>query len=147
MKYHEKLRFLNKLFSLNFIIYLYGVWYFYKRICSCESKYVSKTERNVEVKYLEHNHPSGNSKTSEHFYQNINHVLTWSLICSVPKIDRTRKNLKTFYIALMRPNLNEQCDYNILALFRNGIIYFNYSTVIINWSVFCFLSCFMIDFC
>ena len=74
-------------------------------------------------------------------------MLTWSLICSVPKIDRTRKNLKTFYIALMRPNLNEQCDYNILALFRNGITYFNYSTVIINWSVFCFLSCFMIDFC
>ena len=36
VKYHEKLCFLNKLyfnktFNLNFIIYLYGTWYFYFR--------------------------------------------------------------------------------------------------------------------
>ena len=40
---------------------------------------------------------------------------------SAPKIDRTRENLEAFYIALIRPNLNEQCDSNVLTLFRNGI--------------------------
>ena len=56
-------------------------------------------------------------------------MFTWSVICSAQEqeflekkiIDRTRKNLEAFYIALMRPNLNEQCDSNVLNLFRNGI--------------------------
>ena len=92
----------------------------YKGICSCESTYVCETRRNVEVRYSEHNHPSGNSEPSKYLYQNINHVFSWSVICSVPKSDRTRKNLEAFYIALMRPNLNKQCDSNILTLLRNG---------------------------
>ena len=48
-------------------------------------------------------------------------MFTWSVICSAPKIDRTRKNLEAFYIAIMRPNLNEQCESNVLTLSRNGI--------------------------
>ena len=62
----------------------------YKVICSCEPTYVGETKRNVEVIYLEHNHPSGKSEPSKHLHQNINHVVTWSVICSAPKIDRTR---------------------------------------------------------
>ena len=68
----------------------------YKWICSCESTYVSETKLNVEVRYSEHNHPSGKSKPSKHLHQNINHVFTWSVICSAPKSDRTRKILKRF---------------------------------------------------
>ena len=119
----------------------------FKGICSCESTYVGQTKRNVEVRYLEHNHPSGKYEQSKHLHQNNNHVFTWSVICSTPKSDRKRKNLETFYIALLRPNLNEQCDSNVLTLFRNGITYFSFSINIVNWSVFCFLSCFMTDFC
>ena len=37
------------------------------------------------------------------------------------KLTEHGKNLEAFYIALMRPNLNEQCDSNVLTLFRNGI--------------------------
>ena len=110
----------------------------YKGICSCESTYVGETKRNVEVRYSEHNHPSGKSEPSKHLDQNINHVFTWSVICSAPKSDRTQKNLEVSYIALMRPNLNEQCDSNVLTLFRNGITWFNFSIII---------SCFMIEFC
>ena len=93
----------------------------HKGICSCELTYVDETKRKVEVRYLEHNHPSGKSEPSKYLYQNINHVFTWSVVCSAPKIDRTRKNLEAFCIGLMRPNLNEQCDSNVLTLFRNGI--------------------------
>ena len=81
----------------------------------------SETKQSVEVRYSEHNRPSGKSELLTHFYQNINHKFTWSVICSAPKSDRTRRNLEAFYIALMRPNSNEQCDSNVLTLFRNGI--------------------------
>ena len=93
----------------------------YKGICSCESTYVGETKWNVEVRYLEHNHPSGRSEPSKHLHKNIYHVFNWSVICSAPKRDTTRKDLEAFYIALMRPNLNKQCDSNVLTLFRNGI--------------------------
>ena len=83
--------------------------------------YVGATKRNVEVRYLEHNHLSAKSAPSKYLNQNINHMFTWSVICSAPKIDRTRKNLEAFYIAIMRPNLNEQCESNVLTLSRNGI--------------------------
>ena len=73
------------------------------------------------MRYLECNHPSGKSEPSKHLNQNINQMFTWSIICSAPKTDRTRKNLEMFYIAIMRPNLNEQWDSNVFTLFRNGI--------------------------
>ena len=75
-----------------------------------------ETKWNVEVRYSEHNHPSGKSVPSKHLHQNIKHVFTWSVTSSAPKSDTTRKNLKAFYIALMRPNLNEQCDSNVLTV-------------------------------
>ena len=105
----------------------------YKGICSCEPTYVG----DVEVIYLEHNHPSGKSEPSKHLHQNINLVVTWSVIRSAPKIDRTRIWMKFEWTVPL------QC----FDFFRNGITWLNFSIIIINWSVFCFLSCFMIDFC
>ena len=93
----------------------------YKGICSCESTNVDETKRNAEVRYSEHNEPSGKSEPSKYLHQNINHVFNWSVICSAPKSDRTRRNLEAFYIALMRPNSNEPCASNVLTLFRYGI--------------------------
>ena len=48
-------------------------------------------------------------------------MFTWSVIYSGSKIDRTRKNLEELYMVIMRPNLNEQRNSNVLTLFRNGI--------------------------
>ena len=79
----------------------------YTGICSCVSTYAGETKRNVEVRYSEHNHASGNSELSKHLHQNINYMFTWSVICSAPKTVRTRKIFESFYIALMRPSLNE----------------------------------------
>ena len=90
-----KIRNLKSLFSLKDKD-LHHACKIYKWICSCESTYVSETKLNVEVRYSEHNHPSGKSKPSKHLHQNINHVFTWSVICSAPKSDRTRKILKRF---------------------------------------------------
>ena len=65
-----------------------------KGICSCQSTYFGGTKRNVEVRYSGHNHPSGKSEPSKYLNQNINNAFTKSIICSVSKIDKTRKNLE-----------------------------------------------------
>ena len=83
-----KTRNLKSLFPLK-DKYLHPACKVYKGICSCESSYVSETKRDVEVRYSERNHPSGKFEPSKHLHQNINHVFTWSAICSAPKSDRT----------------------------------------------------------
>ena len=37
------------------------------------------------------------------------------------QILRIDKNMEAFFIAIMRPSLNEQIDSNALILFRNGV--------------------------
>ena len=55
-------------------------------------------KQNGMVRYSVHNHPSGKSELSKHLHQNINHVFTWSVICSARKCHRTGKNLEVFYV-------------------------------------------------
>ena len=92
----------------------------YKDICSCESTYVGESKHNAGVRFLEHNHPSGKPEPSKHLNQNTNHMFNWPVICSALKID-AKRSLEPFFIAPMQPNLNEQCNSNVLTLFRNGI--------------------------
>ena len=48
-------------------------------------------------------------------------IMTISAVIRSAISDGTQKILEEFYIALMRPNLNGQCDSSVLTLFRNGI--------------------------
>ena len=52
---------------------------------------------------------------------NINHYFTWTVISNAVKNAKTRKNLETSYIALWKPHLNEQKDFERLVLFGNGV--------------------------
>ena len=93
----------------------------YKGVCSCGTVYIGETVRNVEVRYAEHNHPDGNSEPARHLKKNISHFFIWSIVSDAPTNTRTRKNLEASYIALLRPDLNEQVQSNVLNLFRNGV--------------------------
>ena len=42
-------------------------------------------------------------------------------LSNAPKNAKTRKNLEALYIALLKPDLNEQKDFERLVLFRNGV--------------------------
>ena len=57
------------------------------------------------------------------------------------KNGQKKKKIEALYTELMRLSLNEQCNFNVLTLFRKDITWFNYATIIINWFVFCLLSC------
>ena len=61
------------------------------------------------------------SEPSKHLRSNINHYFTWAVISNAPKNAKTRKNLEASYIALWKPDLNEQKDFERLVLFRNGV--------------------------
>ena len=47
----------------------------------------------------------------------------WTIIINASKSAKTRNNLEASYIALSKPNLNEQKDFERLAVFRNGATY------------------------
>ena len=93
----------------------------YKGNCSCGSRYIGETKRNAEVRWNEHNNPTKSSEPSKHLRSNINHYFTWAVISNAPKNAKTRKNLEASYIALWKPDLNEQKDFERLVLFRNGV--------------------------
>ena len=93
----------------------------YKGDCSSGSRYIGEIKRNAEVRWNEHNNPTSSSEPSKHLRSNINHYFTWAVISNAPKNAKTRKNLGASYIALWKPNLNEQKDFERLVLFRNGV--------------------------
>ena len=93
----------------------------YKGDCSSGSRYTGETKCNVEVRWNEHNNPTKSSEPSKYLRSNINHYFTWAVISNAPKNAKTRKNLEASYIALWKPDLNEQKDFERLVLFRNGV--------------------------
>ena len=53
---------------------------------------------------------------SKHLRNNINNSFTRAIILNAFRKDKTRKNLKTPYVALWKPDLNEQKDLERLVL-------------------------------
>ena len=93
----------------------------YYGLCSCGEDYVGETKRNVSVRYDEHNKPFKKSKPAAHLNQNIEHYFTWKILSNAPSNARMRKNTETFFLAIMRPSLNEQRGSDVLILLRNSV--------------------------
>ena len=93
----------------------------YKGVCTCGEAYIGETIRNVETRRKEHNIPSDKSNPSKHIYSHIDHIFNWSTICNAPTNKFKRKIIEAYFIAIMKPTLNDQLDSDLLHLFRNGI--------------------------
>ena len=93
----------------------------YKEDCSYGPHYYGETRSNAEARWNKHNNPTKSSEPSKHLRSNINHYFTWAVISDAPKNANTRKNLEASYIALWKPDHNEQKDFERLVLFRNGV--------------------------
>ena len=70
---------------------------------------------------MEHNTPSVKSNPAKHLSGNIDHSFIWKAICNAPNRKLARKILEAYFIATMKPSLNDQIDSDLLHLFRNGI--------------------------
>ena len=55
------------------------------------------------------------------FDNNITHHFNWSVICNAPVKNFTRKILEVYFIAPLKPALNDQISSDLLRLYKNGI--------------------------
>ena len=93
----------------------------YKGDCSCGSRYIGKTKHNAEVRWNEHNNLAKSSEPQNTFEATSTTILHGLLFQMLQKKAITRKNLEGSYIALWKPDLNEQKDFERLVIFRNGV--------------------------
>ena len=93
----------------------------YKVVCICGEAYIGETIRNVKTRWKEHNTPSDKSNPSKHSNGYLDNTFTWSIICNVPTNKFKRKIVEAYFIAIIKPALNDQLDSDLLHLFRNGI--------------------------
>ena len=93
----------------------------YEGTCSCGSTYIGETKRNVETRWSEHNDPRGKSEPANHLAENNGHSFTWKVVINAPQNIRFRKNLEASFVAIRRPDLNNQVDSKKLTLFRYGV--------------------------
>ena len=89
----------------------------YEGICICGEKYIGENKRNVEIRWMEHNIPRNKSNPAKHLTDNIDHSFT----CNAPNRNLARKILEAYFIATMKPSVNDKIDSDLLHLFRNGI--------------------------
>ena len=111
----------RQLFSLK-EVKSYPACKIYEGTCNqCGVKYIGETERNVRTRWNEHQISTNKSEPARHIRNNIDHDFSWKILCNAPSKTRERKNLEASFIALLKPSLNEQVDFKVLTLFRNGV--------------------------
>ena len=88
----------------------------YERICICGENYIGETKRNVEIRWMEYNSPSNKSNPVKHLRDNIDHSFTWKVICNFLSRRLVCKILKAYFIATMKPSLNDQIDSDLSHL-------------------------------
>ena len=57
---------------------------------------------------MEHNTPCGKSNPAKHLRDNIDHSFTCKVICNAPNRNVERKILEGYFIATMKPSLNDK---------------------------------------
>ena len=82
---------------------------------------IGETNRNVQVRWYEHENPDNLSEPARHIKNNITHAFTWKVLSNAPEAEKLRKYLEAFLIAINKPSLNRQVKSSELVLFRNGV--------------------------
>ena len=93
----------------------------YERICICVEKIFGETKRNGEITWMEHNTPSSKLNPAKHLRDNIDHSFSSKVICNAGNRKLAHKILEAYFIATMKPRLNDKIDSDLLHIFRNGI--------------------------
>ena len=83
--------------------------------------YIGETICSASIRWKEHNDPTKKSEPAKHLKNNFHRVFNWVILCKAPQNYKVTRNLESSYIALLKPTLNEQKNFEILTLFRNGV--------------------------
>ena len=100
---------------------LYPARKIYYRICECREDYIGETNRETITRWSEFDNPPKDSQPPRYLDKHISHVFSWRILCHLSKKIDIRKNLEAIFNALLKPSLNEQKNFELLILFRNGI--------------------------
>ena len=93
----------------------------YQGACSCSQVYIGETKRNFEVRWSEHEDIRKDSQPAKHLSNYPDHKFEWKIISHALKNQKLRKNIESSFIALKKPQMNNQLDAAKLVLFKNGI--------------------------
>ena len=66
---------------------------------------------NTITSWSEHDNATKDSEPSRHLSNHINHIFTRKILCHASKKTDIRKNLEAIFIALLKPPLNEQKNF------------------------------------
>ena len=81
---------------------------------------MEKTVKDVETRWSEQNMSSEKQNPSKYLNSNtIHHICSVIFSATVWKV--TGKSLEAYFIALLKPTLNDQRESYLLHLFKNGI--------------------------
>ena len=78
-------------------------------------------ERKTIKRWSEHDNPTKEFELATYLIKHIDYVITLKILCQASKKAHIRKNLKVKFIALLKPSLNDQKNFEHLILFRNGM--------------------------
>ena len=73
-----------------------------------------------QTRWSELNNLAQNSKTARHIFNNIDHIITWTILAPAPK-KRSTKKTETLFIAQLKSSLKKQKLFDRLIIFKNGI--------------------------
>ena len=93
----------------------------YEGICSCNETYIGESDRNVCIRWSEHDNIKKTSEPSKHLKVFKDHKFSWKILSNAPRGYHKRKILETFFIKIKRPSLNNQIENYQLKLFHNGV--------------------------
>ena len=79
----------------------------YYGIFDCDEDYASETERNTKTKWLEHNNLERKSEPDRHILNNVERIITWTILAQTSKKGSIRKNVEALFITQLNKN-NEQ---------------------------------------
>ena len=99
---------------------LYPACKIYYGVCGY-GDYVRETNINTIIRWSEHNNATKDYKPARHLNKHINHIFTWKILCHASRKTDICKNLQAITIALLKPSLNEQKNFECLILLRNSI--------------------------
>ena len=71
---------------------------------------LGETKRNVEIRWMKRNIPNDKSNPMKHLRDNTDHSFSWKVLCNAPNRKLACKIFEAYFIATMKPSLNDQID-------------------------------------
>ena len=89
--------------------------------CSCSANYIGETKKTMSRhSRMNYKDPNKDSEAAKHLRDFLDHKVHQKILFMAPANAKLHAILESLIIAIKRPGLSEQLDFDQLILFRNG---------------------------